>query len=112
MTDQSRTAAPCWSRIESSLRPSAERAEPPASLPNLLTTAQVAALFGASVKTIGRWRKAGILASAKLSGTVFFDADDVRALIAQKLAASIHGQPIAAQMNEQNASQSPEGEQH
>lgn len=50
--------------------------------PELLTAQEVGDAFRVSPSTISRWRKAGVLDSIKVGGTLRFRRSDVEALLA------------------------------
>ena len=50
-------------------------------LPELLSTAQVARIFGRSERTIRNWIRAGHLRPVRVGRAVFFRADDIHALL-------------------------------
>lgn len=63
-------------------RPGPEKSVAP--LPKLMTTAEVAAFFGCTERTIRNWRKRGVLRARRVGGSVFFIADEVIALLNDK----------------------------
>ncbi len=52
-----------------------------ASMPALLSAAQVARIFGRSERTIRNWVRAGHLRPVRVGRAVFFRADDIHALL-------------------------------
>ena len=52
-----------------------------ASRPKLMTSADVAAFFGCTERTIRNWRKRGVLRARRVGGSVFFLEDEVVALL-------------------------------
>jgi excisionase family DNA binding protein len=59
------------------------------ALPDLLTPAEVCAMFSVSRRTLPRWERAGILPAVRIGGTVRYRADDARALIQKQMEASL-----------------------
>ncbi len=61
----------------------------PDELPRLLTSAEVAATFRCTERTLRRWAAAGRLVPVRIGGTLRFHADDVRTLLDRDLIATI-----------------------
>jgi excisionase family DNA binding protein len=55
------------------------------ALPRLLSTAEVAAIFRRSKRTIRNWTQRGYLRPVRVGRSLFFRKDDVRALVADRL---------------------------
>jgi excisionase family DNA binding protein len=72
-------------------------------LPDLLTPAEVCAMFSVSRRTLPRWERAGILPAVRIGGTVRYRAEDVRALLQKQFEASL----LAACRRRVNASKEP-----
>lgn len=68
--------------------PSDARGEPvvpAASFTPLLSTEDVCALFGRTARSIRRWVAKGHLSTIRVGGAMFFEPEDIRALIATRL---------------------------
>jgi excisionase family DNA binding protein len=72
-------------------------------LPDLLTPAEVCAIFSVSRRTLHRWERAGILPAVRIGGTVRYRAEDARALIQKQMEASL----LAACRGRVNAPKEP-----
>lgn len=57
----------------------------PATIPILLTSAEVQAIFGRSDRTLRDWARKGWLRRVKIGHSVFYLAEDVRRLVAEGL---------------------------
>ena len=60
-----------------------------AALPTMLSTAEIAAAFGRSPRTIRRWVERRYLVPVRIGGAVFFRVEDVRRLISDRMVAAI-----------------------
>ncbi len=55
----------------------------------LLTTAEVAAIFRRTDRTIRRWAAMGRLLPVRIGGSVYFRAEDINALISRQISDAI-----------------------
>ena len=60
-----------------------------AALPTLLSTAEIAAAFGRSPRTIRRWVERRHLVPVRIGGAVFFRVEELRRLISDRMVAAI-----------------------
>jgi hypothetical protein len=58
-------------------------------LPELMSTNDVAEMFGRHERSIRRWVRKGVLHPVRVSGSVFFPADEIRNLVASVVEASL-----------------------
>ena len=65
-------------RISNTIFDSAEINKP---LPQLIKEVQLAELFNVSIKTVGTWRKNGMIAFIKIGGSYFYELVDVQTFV-------------------------------
>lgn len=89
MTDGSPFASPIGGIIDPQddhdASPEPAKATPPKGPAPLLHVADLCTLFRRDPRSIRRWIKAGHLHPIRVGGSIFFDPEDVQALIAKRL---------------------------
>ena len=66
-----------------------------AALPTVMSTAEIAAAFGRSPRSMRRWVERGYLVPVRIGGAVFFRVEDVRRLISDRMVETILKQKLA-----------------
>lgn len=64
-------------------------------IPTMLSTAEIAAAFGRSPRSMRRWVERGHLVPVRIGGAVFFRVEDVRRLISDRMVETILKQKLA-----------------
>lgn len=73
-----------------------------AAPPTMLSTAEIAAAFGRSPRSMRRWVERGYLVPVRIGGAVFFRVEDVRRLISDRMVETILKQKAARSIRVQN----------
>jgi hypothetical protein len=59
--------------------------DPSASIPDLLSSAEVEQIFDRSARTLRRWEQQGHLTPVRVGGAKFYRPDDIRRLVSGQL---------------------------
>lgn len=62
-----------------------ETSDAPVAIPQLVSVADVAIIFGCSIRTIHRWIARGLLDPVRVDRSVFIRVDDVLAIVSGRI---------------------------